>query len=299
MHFDKSIYLLDGGMGQELIKRGVRGNEVLWSANALFSSPTVVQETHEAYIEAGADIITTNTYCTTRARFDRLNLDDRFVELNQLAGQLAQQAREERDRPDVLIAGSLPPYYGTYRPELVRSFAELVPIYQEQAEVLAPYVDLFLCETMSTAEEARAAATAAIMTGKPVWVAWTLQDDGSDKLRSGETLLEAVQALNELSIEAFLVNCCAPESITASMPQLVTLSSQPVGGYANGFVAIPDDWLIEDSVDELGSRTDLGPESYAEHVARWLSAGARIVGGCCEVGPTHIARLRVLIDSNS
>ncbi|MEM7127426.1 MAG: homocysteine S-methyltransferase family protein [Chloroflexota bacterium] len=297
MTFDKSIYLLDGGMGQELIKRGVRGNEALWSANALITDPDVVQAIHESYIEAGADVITTNTYCTTRARFDRYNLSERFVELNQLACRLAQQAREEQERADVLIAGSLPPYYGSYRPELARSYEELTPIYQEQAEVLAPHVDFFICETMSTAEEARAAASAAASTEKPVWVAWTLEDGGADHLRSGETLQQAFEALIDLPIDAFLVNCCAPESITAAMPKLASLGSQPVGGYANGFVAIPKDWLIESSVDVLGSRTDLDPESYAGYGKEWLEAGARIVGGCCEVGPQHIARLRRLIDT--
>lgn len=299
MNWDKQTYLLDGGMGQELFRRGARGNEALWSANALLTAPNLVQSVHESYIEAGADIITTNTYASTRERFGRFNLNDRFVELNQLACRLAQRARENQNRPDILIAGSLPPYYGSYRPELVGPYDELLPLYQEQADVLAPYVDFFLCETMSTAEEARAAATAATETGKPVWVAWTLEDGGTDHLRSGETLVEAAGALGELAIDALLVNCCAPESITAAMPKLAAMVDLPVGGYANGFMAIPEDWLVESSVDLLGSRNDLDPTSYAEHVKKWLDAGARIVGGCCEVGPEHIAEIRKMIDANT
>lgn len=298
MNFSKQTYLLDGGMGQELLKRGVRGNEALWSANALITDPDVVQAIHESYIEAGADVITTNTYATTRARFDRFNISDRFVELNEFACQLAQQAREKQNRPDVLIAASLPPYYGSYRPELARTFEELQPVYQEQAELLAPHVDLFICETMSTVDEARAAATAAASTGKPVWVAWTLEDGGADHLRSGETLAQAVDGLAELDIDAYLVNCCAPESITAAMPKLHALGTKPVGGYANGFVAIPEEWLVENSTDSLGSRKDLDPTGYAAYVESWLTAGARIVGGCCEVGPEHIAQMRRLIDTH-
>ncbi|MEM7531520.1 MAG: homocysteine S-methyltransferase family protein [Chloroflexota bacterium] len=296
MNFTKQTYLLDGGMGQELLKRGLKENNVLWSAAALVSDPALVQTIHEDYIQAGADIIITNTYTATRIRFDQCGLTDRFVELNQLAGTLAQQAREQQANPNVLIAGSLPPYYGTYRPENARSFEESFPLYQEQADILAPYVDFFLCETMSTAEEAHAAATAAASTGKPVWVSWTLADGGADTLRSGETIAEAAQALVELPIEAFLVNCCVPESVTAAMPQLAKLDAPFIGGYANGFVGIPQDWQMDNSIDALGSRTDLTPGTYAEYVQHWLAAGARIVGGCCEIGPAHIARLRRLID---
>ena len=294
---NNQITILDGGMGQELLKRGVAGTEALWAANALINNPQVVQEIHEDYIQAGADVITTNTYSTTQARFERFNLMDRFVELNELACQLAQQARTKLARPDVRIAGSLPPYYGSYRPDRARSFEELLPLYEKQAKILAPHIDLFLCETMSTAAEALAAATAAANTGKPVWVAWTLEDEGADHLRSGETIEQAADALSHLNIDAFLANCCAPESITAAMPKLSTIGAQPAGGYANGFVAIPSDWVIDQSVDGLGSRTDLDPAAYADHAAKWITAGATIIGGCCEVGPEHIVRLREMVDA--
>lgn len=298
---NNQIKILDGGMGQELIKRGVRGNEALWSAHALMHNPDVVRDVHESYIQAGADIITTNTYASTRARFERFDLMDRFVELNELACQLAQQARANQSRvnpnsADVLIAGSLPPYYGSYRPELVRPFEELLPTYEEHARVIAPHVDLFLCETMSTAGEARAAATAALGTGTPTYVAWTLADDGADHLRSGESLEEAFAALADLEIDAFLLNCCAPESISATMSKLAALTDKPVGGYANGFVAIPQDWLVESSTDLLGQRTDLDPTAYAGYVEKWVASGATIVGGCCEVEPEHIAEIKKLVD---
>ncbi len=172
------VVLMDGGMGQELRRRGLTGGPPgLWSANALLQSPATVLEVHRDYIRAGARIITTNTYSTKRPRLDDAGVGDRFEALNRLAGELACQARDEQGG-DVLIAGSLAPLYGSYRPDLVRPFAETLPLYREQAELLAPYVDLFLCETMSCAAEARAAACGAASTGKPVWVAWTLDDRG-------------------------------------------------------------------------------------------------------------------------
>ena len=263
---------------------------ILWSARALISTPDLVQAVHEDYIKAGANIITTNTYATIRRRLASAGIEDQFASLNKLAGALACQAREAKGR-DVLIAGSLPPLRGSYRPDLVGSFDKIEPLYREQAELLAPYVDILLCETMSSGEESRAAVTGTAAVGKPVWVAWTLEDGGSTRLRSGETIAEAAAMLAGLPVSAFLVNCCAPESVTVAMPELAALGSWPVGGYANGFVRIPDKWMYYDDASIPDARKDLDPATYADYVDGWIEAGARIVGGCCEVGPAHIARL--------
>jgi S-methylmethionine-dependent homocysteine/selenocysteine methylase len=280
--------ILDGGMGQEIIRRGVRQLDGLWSASALIEAPDVVRDIHEDYIRAGARVITTNTYVTARARLADAGIPERFAELNRLAGKLAQQARDNCGK-DVLIAGSLPPLYASYRPDLAPSFEVSEPQYREMAEILAPYVDLFLCETMSCGEEARAAASGAAAAGKPVWVSWTLADGGADRLRSGESVAEAAAMLDSLPVSVVLANCCAPESITAAMPQLVALGMGPTGGYANGFVDIPPGTNVRDKLPD--ARPDLGPEAYLGHVRNWVADGARIVGGCCEVGPAHIALL--------
>jgi S-methylmethionine-dependent homocysteine/selenocysteine methylase len=286
------VVLMDGGMGQELRRRGLtEGPPGLWSANALLQSPATVLEVHRDYIRAGARIITTNTYSTKRPRLDDAGIGDRFEALTGRAGALACQARDEQGG-DVLIAGSLAPLYGSYRPDLVRPFEETLPLYREQAELLASYVDLFLCETMSSAAEARAAACGAASTGKPVWVAWTLDDRGAGRLRSGESVSEAAAALADVPVSGFLANCCAPESITAAMPELAALGPWPCGGYANGFAAVPAGWDTADGIAALGVRHDLDPDAYLEHARAWIAAGARLVGGCCEIGPEHIARLR-------
>lgn len=290
--------LLDGGMGQELYNRvgGTVGE--LWSAQVLLDRPALVQEAHEDFIRAGAQVITTNTYAAVRTKLDDAGLGFLFEDLNRRAGKLANQARDDVGA-DVLIAGSLPPFYGSFRPDLVQAFEVIEPLYREQAEVLAPYVDVFLCETMSSAEEAAAAAAGAARVGKPVWVAWTLEDHGSAKLRSGESVAKAHAALAGQPVSAFLVNCCSPESVTAAMPELASLGDAPVGGFANGFAEIPEDWESGDGIAALGKRRDLDVEAYAGHVLDWLDAGARIVGGCCEIGPDHIARLRRMRDERA
>ena len=295
----KTITLLDGGMGRELRFRGVEILDTIWSANALLTAPEVVREAHVDYIAAGADIITTNTYGVIRADLAKEGIEDRFAELNRLAAELAIEARAASGR-DVRIAGALPPLRGSYRADLVGPRDEIEPAYREQAEILAPYVDLFICETMSSAAEGLACATAAVSTGKPVWVSWTLHEDRSGRLRSGESVAEAVAALRGLPVAGYLANCCPPESISAAMPALAATGVASVGGYANTFTPVPEDWTLDNANPSgglIGLREDLGPDAYAAHAAAWLDAGATVVGGCCGTRPAHIARLRALLDA--
>jgi S-methylmethionine-dependent homocysteine/selenocysteine methylase len=285
--------ILDGGMGRELRSRGVVILETIWSANGLITAPDVVRDIHRDYIDAGADIITTNSYGVIRHELAREGIAHRFDELNRLAGQLAIEAREQSGA-DVLIAGSLPPLRGSYRADLVGPFEEIEPEYARQAELLAPYVDLFICETMSCSREGNAAAHGALRTGKPVWVSWTLHEDQSGRLRSGETIAEAAKEVRSLAISGMLANCCAPESISAAMAQLTATGYRHVGGYANTFVPVPSDWTLDGTGDTDGLiplRDDLGPGPYASFAGNWLAAGATVVGGCCGTSPAHIRHL--------
>ncbi len=290
--------LLDGGMGRELRNRGVPILDTIWSANALLVAKDTVLQVHKDYIAAGADIITTNTYGIIRSELKKEGIEDKFVELNRLAGKLAITASRSSEEA-VAVAASLPPLRGSYRPDLVGKFDEIVPLYREQAEILEPYCDLFICETMSSGEEARAAATAVAEFGRPVWVSFTLLEDKSGKLRSGETIAEAAAKLKDLPVSGILANCAAPESIDAAMPELAKLG-KVAGGYANTFQDVPKDWVMDGKKPTDGLlklREDLDPEHYAVHAKAWLAAGARVIGGCCGTGPAHIARLKQLIES--
>jgi S-methylmethionine-dependent homocysteine/selenocysteine methylase len=162
---------------------------------------------------------------------------------------------------------------------------------------------------MSSAAEALAAATAATSFGKPVWVAWTLHEDRSGRLRSGETVTEAAATIAHLPIAGFLCNCCAPESISAAIPALVSVGAgKKIGGYANTFLPVATDWGAYgnaklDATDwksyaasALPLRDDLSPKAFAGHARQWLQGGANVLGGCCGAGPEHIARLRSVLD---
>ena len=116
-------------------------------------------------------------------------------------------------------------------------------------------------------------------------------------MRSGERIKQAYAELEDLGVSAFLVNCSIPEAITQAMPALVSLCDFPVGAYANAFTPIPEKWEYQGNDTLPPARTDLGPEEYALHAGRWIDAGARIIGGCCEVGPAHIKVLNRMIAS--
>lgn len=295
----RDIILLDGGMGQELVNRSNEPAHPQWGARVMMNEPDLVQSVHEDYLRAGARVITLNTYSTTPSRFEHFGLADQFLPQQQRAIDLARSARDRVGAP-AAIAGCLPPLVGSYHPELLPADDVLLAEYRQIAAAEADQVDLFLCETMSKASEARMAATAAAETGKPVWVAWTLSEtlaeDGTPRLRSGETIAEAIAALDGIAVEAVLLNCCPPETITAGLPAL-SAGGRPHGGYANGFTPIPDEFVLGATVDMIGKRTDLGPAEYAGHVMAWVGEGATVVGGCCETGPAHIAAIARLLEA--
>lgn len=290
--------LLDGGMGRELQFRGVQLSTQIWSASALIEAPDTVRTIHEDYILAGADIITTNTYGLIIEDLAKAGLEKRYEDLNTIAGRLARQACAIANRP-VLVAGSLPPLRGSFRPDRVGPASELIPCYREQARIIAPFVDFYICETMSSAVEGSAAAAGALETGKPVWVSWTLHEDHSGRLRSGETIEEAVHALDGLGVTGCLVNCCAPASITRAIPLLAeTAADRIIGGYANTFFPIPEDWQLDGELETDGLislRNDLDPEAYARYASQWIRDGAAVVGGCCGTRPAHIKKISALI----
>ncbi|MGI9624169.1 MAG: homocysteine S-methyltransferase family protein [Acidimicrobiales bacterium] len=281
------VVVLDGGMGQELIHRGACEANPIWSAKALIDNPDMVGDLHSDFIAAGADVIITNTYSTTPHRFAEYVEGDRLSEIVGRAVHQAQRARLGANR-EVLIAGSLPPTRGSYMADRVAPYDVLVPEYRTLVDLLAPHVDLFICETMTTLEEARAAFDSASPTGKPVWVGWTLENHGPETLIDGTPFTDAVAAIDA---DAYLINCTSPEMVEAALPRLIAATNKPVGAYSNAFVRIPDGWSLQ-SGDHLPEvRDDLGPEAFSAHVRRCVDLGARIVGGCCEIGPAEIARM--------
>jgi homocysteine S-methyltransferase len=282
----RSIVLLDGGMGQELIHRSSQPPSPLWSAKVMMDEPEIVEAVHREYIEAGARVLTLNSYSATPERLARDASEDLFKPLQAKAIAVALAARGDRD---ITIAGCLSPLFGSYHPEWAPSFEECLATYRRIVAEQQGTVDVFLCETLSSIKEVRAAVQAAAESGKPVWCGMSVNDSDGTKLRSGEDLERAAGVAGEAGAEAVLINCSWPEAVTQGQAALAR-SGLAHGGYANGFTKA-DALEIGGTVSGLKVRTDLGPEAYADHALRWVDAGATIVGGCCEVGPAHIAHL--------
>jgi len=279
--------ILDGGMGQELIRRGAPRSGELWSAWAMLENPELVSGVHADYVAAGCDVLTTNTYATFADRLVEHGLGERAEELTRHAGVLARQAADAADRP-VLVAGSLPPLRGSYSPDPDGTYEELRDEYLVMVGQLADHVDLFLCETMGALHEARAATDAARTAGLPVWVAYTMQGGDGLHLLDGTSFTEAA---DRVEADAHLLNCSPPEQVTAALPLLRDATDGPIGAYANAFHEMPKGWKGRQGDALPEGRTDMGVERYAEAVRHWVELGTDIVGGCCEIGPEHIAHI--------
>lgn len=287
--------LLDGGMGQELIRRGAPNSAEFWSFWAILEDPDLVRNVHADYVTAGCDVLTTNTYSTYAHRLRPFGMADQAEKLCRTAGHLAREAADTAER-QIRVAGSLPPLRHSYNPSPDATYEELFEEYVEMVDQLADVVDLFLCETMGALHEARAATDAARTSGTEVWTSFTLQGSAGPHLLDG-TPFE--KACDELRADKYLLNCCPPEQITEALPVLHSASGAPAGVYANAFLDMPVGWRGRDGDSLPSARSDLGADPYTEIVIKWVEMGADVVGGCCEIGPEHIAQIRRALDDRS
>ncbi|WP_296266988.1 homocysteine S-methyltransferase family protein [Pseudomonas sp. UBA6562] len=293
---ERPLIILDGGMGRELQRRGAPFRQPEWSALALSEAPEAVVAVHSAYIEAGASVITSNSYAVVPFHIGEARFAAEGQALAATAGQLARAAADIGAQP-VRVAGSLPPLFGSYRPDLYtaeRVDEVLTPLLRG----LAPYVDLWLAETQSAIAEVQAIRARLPQDGKPFWVSFTLQDEDTDdtpRLRSGEPVSAAAEAVAELGVQTLLFNCSQPEVIGAAIDAARAVFERlgadiAIGAYANAFPPQPKDATANDGLDEL--RDDLDPPGYLRWTQDWRARGASLLGGCCGIGPEHIAQLK-------
>ncbi|MFA3917444.1 homocysteine S-methyltransferase family protein [Ruegeria hyattellae] len=283
------ITLLDGSIGQELVKRSGDRATPLWSTQVMIDHPDLVSDVHTDYFRAGATIASTNSYALHRNRLERVALE---AELLHLVDTALAQAKAARDaHGSGRIAGVLGPLLASYRPDLHPPLDLATARYGELVARMRDHVDLFLIETVSSLLEAEGALAGTDGCGKPVWLALTVMDEDGSCLRSGEALADIAPLVARFDPDALLINCSRPEAIPVALDRIKGFK-KPFGAYANGFTRITEAFLADaPTVDALEQRQDLGPATYADHAMGWLDQGATIVGGCCEVGPAHIAEL--------
>ena len=294
----KKITLLDGGLGQELIKRSSAPPHPLWSTKVMLDEPQLVSDIHRDFCDAGARVICLNTYAISRHRLKTFAPQHSVEKLLAAAAETARYGiSQSTAAKSVSTVASLPPLNASYDHTVAPDFDSAYEQYSELVALQKNSVDGFLLETMSNIAEATAGAKAIRDAGVTGAVAFTLSDNDSQKLRSGELLEDAIAAVKPYSPDAIMLNCSTPEVVTQGLKTALS-SGVRCGAYANGFTSV--EALVPGStVDRLSTRKDLGPEDYLRFVKTWLEMGVEIIGGCCEIGPDHIKAIRAYLDEQA
>ena len=298
LDYFKKIRILDGGMGQELLARGMKPNGTLWSANALLDDNyhELLFNTHLDYIKSGADVICTTTFTTRRVRLRDNGVEDKFEYLNKKAGEIAKKAQEKY--PHIKIAGELPPQNFTYEADN-RESDLITKSFNEQAKLLDPYVDFFILHVLSSIKEFKCAIDAIREFKKPYLIGIHISE--GTRLPSGEKISDIKRVFNK-NLLGVILTCISPENFEQNFNELKSLSV-PCGFKLNAFKTTqPKDGYTASYVKSngnpnkfLGKRKDLTPKVIAKIANKFKENGAKILGGCCETSPSHIREISKLL----
>ena len=303
----KEIILLDGGIGTELERLGAPMDHDVWCAVALQSHPHLVKEVHRSYLNAGADVITVNSYAATRIALRNAGMEEKFGEWNRLAVQLAKEALAECD-PDraVYVAGSVSTFASSSRfgHSWKNGTGDLKLWFREQAELLVESgVDLLLIETLASESSVMSAAVeAASDFDVPIWAALSCARDrktgelslGVEESSSQSQTFYAYHepfdlALDKLATQGgYSALLVMHSEVDVTQPAVRSLSNKykgPVGAYPNAGYWQRPEWIFVDQIS---------PDDYVAKARAWVDEGAQIIGGCCGIGPEHIRALAQL-----
>jgi len=294
LNFFKQTRILDGGMGQELLARGMKPKGTLWSANALLDENyhQLLLDTHRDFVKAGAEVIVTATFTTRRKRLRDNNVEDKFEYLNKKAGQIALDVKKEF--PNILVAGGLPPQNLTYESD-DRSDKEIIKDFNEQAKLLDPYVDFFYFDVWSSIKEFRCGIKAIKEFNKPYLIGIHISE--GTKLPSGENISDIKNIIDQ-QLLGIILACVSPENYEINLKELKNLNvpfgfkingyitTKPKNGYSATFAK-----LNGNPNEFLGHREDLTPEKVGKITKKYKDNGATILGGCCETRPLHISAM--------
>jgi len=293
-YFSK-VRILDGGMGQALLEKGLKPKGSLWSASALIEKKyhQLVIDTHLDFIKSGADVIVTNNFSARRSRTIQNNVDEHFNYANEKAGELALKAKE-LSRRNILIAGSLPAQYDTYVPD-ERDQNLIKKDFSDQANLLKPFIDFFYLDVLSSIREVEIALNVVEQMNLPVLVGLHIRENG--KLSSGETITKVFEECKSKNWLGLIVACTSPEIIENVTHEIKDLKI-PFGFKANlwkkqplpvgEIVRIDAAGFGENPVDVLGTRDEVTSEKFYDFSKKMVDKGATILGGCCETKPSHI-----------
>lgn len=290
--------VLDGGMSNQLESAGHDLSDELWSARLLAEQPEAITEAHLAYFEAGADVAITSSYQATFEGFAKRGIShERAAELLTASVELARAAASQAQAKGVTrplwVAASVGPYGAMladgseYRGRYGLTVDELERFHRPRLEVLAAAgPDVLALETVPDADEAQALLRAVRGLHTPAWLSYSI--DGGHT-RAGQPLEEAFALAADVDeVIAVGVNCCVPEDVDAAVETAARVTGKPVVVYPNS-----------GEVWDAGARRWTGSASLDDRdVTGWVAAGARLVGGCCRVGPDDIRAIAQVVGAS-
>tara|TARA_Y100001970_G_scaffold293897_1_gene444391 strand:- start:2231 stop:3148 length:918 start_codon:yes stop_codon:yes gene_type:complete len=302
LDFFKKTRILDGGMGQELLAKGLISKGTLWSTSALLDENfhQLLVDVHLSFINAGADVIVTNNFSSRKIRLIQNKVEKKFKYVNKKACELAIKARDI-SKNNTLVAGSLPPQNGTYVVD-DRDIKIIKKDFMEQAQIIKPYVDFFYLDVITSAKEIEAACEVIEKLNMPVLVGLHLKKNG--KIASGETVSEIVKKYKTNNWIGLIGACVSLEIIERSANEMSNLNI-PFGFKANL-------WNIEEPLpvhkfnrskfnevgknpnDTMGKREEITNEVFYKFAKKIKEKGASILGGCCNINPGHIKSISSL-----
>jgi len=294
--------ILDGGMGQQLLSKGLEAKGSLWSATALIDKKyhQLVVDAHLEFIKSGVDVIVTNNFSARRARMIQNKVEEHFDYANEKAGELALKAKEI-SKKNVLIAGSLPAQNDTYVLDQ-RDKKIIEKGFYDQAILLKPFVNFFYLDVLCGSKECEIALNVTERLNLPVLVGLHIKRNG--KLPSNETISEVVEKCKNKNWLGLILACVAPEIIENSVHEIKKLNI-PFGYKANlwktdeplparKWASNNKDEIAINPKDVLGTRDDYTDVKFLNFSKSMMNKGATILGGCCETKPFHIKKIASL-----
>ncbi|MFQ5873320.1 MAG: homocysteine S-methyltransferase family protein [Dehalococcoidia bacterium] len=306
------VLLMDGGTGSEIQRRGANvlvdataETELrAWSATANIDFADVVQQVHQDYLRVGSDVLISNNFWATPRRLKLIGLGDRWEDYARAAGENAIKARDALN-PEAYVVGGIAPLYMQGRHAASpKSDVETMGEEAFQLEFAGPArilaglgVDAILPEYVGFIDDCVATVDACSTAGLPVFLGVRhITDYGW--MQYGESLANLTTALKGHKVDAILLMCSRPETISAGLPLLRQAFDGPIGAYAN---------VGYNPMAPVGGRSHRGldilsgysPLRLAQYAREWKEMGAQIIGGCCATGPEHIMAMRPVVKGQS
>ena len=302
-YFSK-VRILDGGMGQHLLAKGLKTKGSLWSATALVDEKyhNLIVDSHLDFIKSGAYVIITNNFAARETRMFQNKVEKYFNYANKKAGELAFKAKQI-SKKNILIGGSLPPQNDTYVTD-DRDENIIKKNFYEQAVILKPYVDFFYLDVLSSSKECKIAISVTEKLGLPVLVGLHVKKDG--KLSSKESITEVFNKCKSKNCLGLVLACVSPEIVENTIDEIKELKI-PFGYKVNLWrneEPVPVSELLAKNINDniknslnpneiLGTRKDFTDLNFFEFTGKMIKKGATILGGCCETNPPHIKKISI------